>query len=296
MKRAVSLILATLVLLTLAACAAVVDRTGQESAIPSPTGKSSTEPENTPSTPSENGTEPVNTPDEGGAEPENTPVGDEADGYQLPAGAASVYGLYETVVDFLNHGFHYDDLRDVYDVNLTLAFYSKWTEKPEDNFTLGMNYDETCSLIARIMDKASAMDPPFIGGHFVSSLTDFDAFQSLFPESMQTQIDENYSAFVSFIADCVYCEYYGFYRDGENPFGSNQTEWEKLGENELEIKAYHSNDWDEDLYVNFPQAYEIYLGKYDGRESAFGGVFDMRIYYVQIGVRYYFLGFHATIT
>lgn len=290
MKRAASFILAVLMFLTLAACVVVIDRTEQESSVPSPTGKSDKTPE---STPGETGTEPVSTPDESNEGPEITPGGDKADGYRLPVGAASVYELYGTVVDFLNHGFHYDDLRNVYAPILTLAFFSKWTEKPEDNFTLGMNYDEACALIASLVDKASTIEPPVRGGILDRYLIDYDAFQSLFPESMQAQINENYEGFKNFIKDFAYYSYVpgSGDRDGENPFHTSQTVWEKLNQGELEIEAFHSNDLDEDLYLNFPQAYEIDLGRYaDGYD-----VYRMGMYYVQIGVRYYFVGFQLTV-
>ena len=213
------------------------------------------------------------------------------------------FTIYETVVDFLNNGFHYDDLKDVWDINLDLAFGSKWEDDPEDIFTLGMDYDEACTLIARLREKALTMDSPMrkVPGSndvyfFDYQLVDYDAFQSEFPESMQAQINQNYDNFKEFIKNCAYLGYphspYGYY-DGKNPFGTDQTKWAKLGKSELEVKIYHNyGDWDEDLYLNFPLVYEINnLGKYRYHDL----VYLMGMYYTIIDGRYYFLDFHATI-
>lgn len=213
------------------------------------------------------------------------------DVYKLPAGTASEYELYETVVDFLNNGFHYDDLKDVYDANLTTVFYSKWEEKSEDIFTLGMKYDEACALIARLKEKASQMDMPRDEyGEIDEDLIDYDVFQSEFPESLQPQIEDNHSGFENFLEMILYADdVTGF--DGENPFHSDQTEWEKKGRDEVVIEKYHSNDWDDDLYKNFPQVYEMDLGVYISNEG-----YSMSLYFTKIDGRCYLLSFAYTVS
>lgn len=222
----------------------------------------------------------------------STPDSGEDAGYKLPAGAASEYELYKTVVDFLNNGFHYDDLKDVYDRNLMIVFYSKWEETPEKIFTLGMKYEEACDLIVRLINKTKEMDPPYDEtGHIEEDLIDYDAFRSEFPESLQSQIDENHYDYEHFIEDIYYYAEGLDGIDGENPFRSDQTEWELKGEGELDIEVYHSNDWDDDLYTNFPRVYEVSLGKYITYEG-----YSMWFYYTKIEGRYYFLGLSYSIS
>lgn len=218
-------------------------------------------------------------------------AGGSEDIYKLPAGAASEYELYETVVDFLNNGFHYSDLKDVYDPNLTTVFYSKWEEEPEDIFTLGMKYDEACALISRLKEKASQMDMPRDEyGEIEEDLIDYDAFQSEFPESLQPQIEGNHGGFENFIEMIIYADDVTGY-DGENPFNSDQTEWEKKGKDELTIEKYHSNDWDDDLYKNFPQVYEMDLGVYISYEA-----YSMSLYFTKIDGRCYLISFAYAIS
>lgn len=220
------------------------------------------------------------------SEPENTPDSGNTVVYELPAGAASEYELYETVVDFLNNGFHYDDLKDVFDLNLTIAFYSKCERKPEEIFTLGLKYDEASDLIARLRKKAANMD--FLiddYGEIDMDYIDYDAFISEFTESIRSQIDLEDSDFENFIENILYCD--ELFPDGENPFDTDQTEWEKKSEAELETYEYDDyENWDKDLFLNFPRIYGIELGTYISGDAT-----SMYIRYTEIDGRYYLVNF-----
>ena len=49
--------------------------------------------------------------------------------FSLPEGADSEYELYQTVINYLNNGFHIDDLSSVRSVELTTVFWQKNQEK-----------------------------------------------------------------------------------------------------------------------------------------------------------------------
>lgn len=166
-----------------------------------------------------------------GSEAESTPGSEETAVYKLPAGAASEYELYETVVDFLNKGFHYSALKDVFDQNLWFVTRSKMEAESENIFTLGMKYDEACDLIARLKEKASNMD--FL-------------------------IDE-----------------YGEINMGEKS---------KEGLETYEYDDYEN--WDKDLFLNFPRMYGMKLGTYISGDAT-----SMYIEYTEIEGRYYLIAF-----
>ena len=208
--------------------------------------------------------------------------------YKLPVGAESEYALYETVVNFLNNGFHYDDLKDVYDPNLTLAFFSKWEREAEDIYTLGMDYNESCDLIARLRARVAEMAlPKDEGGEIDEDLIDYDALQREFPPTMQARIAEEYGSFRAYFEGYVEYFIYDLYRDGEIPFYSDQVYWEKVGEDELETSAFDYTDWDADLRSNFPPIYVMELGEYFNEYSHVAN----EMYYTKIDGSYYFLSF-----
>lgn len=216
---------------------------------------------------------------------------EEAGTYKLPAGAASEYELYKTVLAYLNNGFRSEDLKTVCDPVLTTVFYSKWEEDEEEIFTLGMNYDEACDLIARLRGKASQMDAPYDEyGELEEDLIDFDAFVEEFPEGMRGQIERNRRDFENFIVD-IFNMVFDFFHDGENPFYTDQTSWEVKPEGEYEVKEYHSNDWCDDLYENFPKVYELSLGTYISYEAT-----EEWFYYTVIDGQYYFLSFARAVS
>lgn len=207
--------------------------------------------------------------------------GEDAGAYQLAAGASSEYELYKTVLGYLNNGFRSDDIKAVYDPALTMAFYLK-CEEDEGIFTRGMEYDETCNLIARLRTKAARMDVPYDeDGELEEDLIDFDAFEGEFPEGMRGQIEQNRSDFEDFIVNIFYMAS-DFSLDGKNPFYTDQTEWEVKSEGEYEVQEYHSDD----LNDNFPKVYEISLGTYISYEAT-----EMWFYCTQLEGRYYLLDF-----
>ena len=221
-----------------------------------------------------------------GNETENA---DDAVPYKLPAGAASPYELYTTVIDYLNNGFHNSDLNNIYDMNLYFVFYAK-QKRAERNFTSGMKYDEACALVSRLMDIAKSDMPLDADGEFEDDLIDYYQFKVEFPEEIQSQINGNPDDFEDFIENICVLVYLHDRDDGKNPFRTGQTVWEKCSEGEIDIERYRTDDY-EDLYANFPQVYEMEIGEYrEGNE-----VHGMGIIYAKIGSRYYFLGFSESI-
>ena len=214
--------------------------------------------------------------------------------YELPTGAESEYALYSAVVDYLNNGFHSDDLQDVFDRNLTIAFYSKCAREPEYILTLGMKYDEASELVARLRAKAENMDFLVDDGVIDMDYIDHDAFISEFPEAIQSQLrseDLEDTAYPSFIRFILY--YDDLLADGENPFGTDQTVWEKISEAEFEAYEYDDyKDWDKDMFLNFPRLYRIDLGTHIFGSSAY----SMSMLYAEIDGRYYFIDFSCVLS
>ena len=111
------------------------------------------------------------------------------------------------------------------------------------------------------------MDAPYDeDGEIEEDLIDFDAFKEDFPERMRGQIENDRSGFENFIMELFYMDT-DFFQEGENPFRTDQTQWEVLADGEYEVSKYHSNDWCDDLYENFPQVYELALGTYISDEA-----------------------------
>jgi len=209
-------------------------------------------------------------------------------GYEFPAGAESEYALYTAVVDYLNNGFHADELKDVFDLNLTLTFYSKLRNDPKDIITLGMKYDEACTFIARLRKVAENMDYPEDDDDL-----DYDAFFSEFPEDVLSRIDPEDlkgSAMQNFLY--MILDQDELRAEGENPYGTDQTVWVKVSEDEFENYEYDDyKDFDEDLLLNFPHMYGIDLGTYVYEDETF----YMSILYTEIDGRYYCIGFSCVV-
>ena len=250
----------------------------------------------------------------GSAEADGTPERGEADTYELPAGAESEYALYTTVVNYLNNGFHSDDLNGVYDPILTaVAIYTR-----PSGLMLDMNYDEICSLIVKLritwskietmLDASENIDafcdafrsefPGYLPEENVASDAELEPvlyklFQSECPENMQAQINEDPDRFEKFINAGVF-HHPGNIRDGENPYNSSQTEWEKMSEDALVISEFHYDDGNEDLYNSFPPMYFMGIGEYRDEEG-FNYLYEMEILYTKIDGRYYLISFTGTV-
>lgn len=218
----------------------------------------------------------------------------EPEGYRFPAGAASPYELYGTVIDFLNGGFRYDDLKDVYDLILCYVCADKMEEKPERICTLGMKYDEACDLVSRLMKAADKMD--FLVdeyGEINMDYIDYTPFVNEFPEEKRADLGEDNDDFVDFIEEILYLK--NLSRDGKNPTYSDQTHWDRMTKEEFDAQGTPEyddyTDFDKDLFLNFPRMYMIGLGTYiSGTESITTG-----IRFVQIDGRYYFIGFSTVV-
>ena len=213
--------------------------------------------------------------------------------YQLPVGAESPYELYETVLRFLKSGFHYDDMEAIYDQNLTITFLSKSNIRSEMIFTLGLPYDESCALSAKLLNKAAEMRKQ---GTLNIFDVDYDAFKSELPPSMQSHFGEIRGSFESFIDNYIIkAVRFGIYRDGENPFGEDLEwiEWKEKSENELSITEYRYYETnDADLIANFPQIYVMDMGNYYINDANY----ETEVYYVKIDNRYYLVGFECMVT
>lgn len=209
--------------------------------------------------------------------------------YDLPAGAASEQELYESFIDYLNGGFHADDLSDIFDLNLCLDFFSKWEYDAEDIYTLGMDYNESCDLIARLRARVAEMDLPRDEYNEIDEdAVDYDILQNEFPEDMVEQFVKDHGSFEEFGEDFI--EYFiyedEFISEGENPYGTDQTEWKKLSWDMIERYEFDNyDDFDEDLYNNFPRIYCMDIGNYIEGNS----IYEMYIYYTEIDGRYYML-------
>ena len=228
------------------------------------------------------------------AETEEVTKPAEPEGYRFPAGAASPYELYGTVIDFLNGGFRYDDLKDVYDLILCYVCDDKMQEKPERIRTLGMKCDEACDLISRLMKAADKME--FLiddDGEIRMDYIDYAPFVNEFPEEKRAGLGEDNDDFVDFIEEILYLK--NLSRDGYNPTHSDQTHWNRMTKEEFDAQGTPEYDdyteFDKDLFLNFPRIYMIDLGTYiSGSDAITTG-----IRFVQIKGRYYFIGFSILI-
>lgn len=130
-KRIAALFLVSLLVLSFAGCGEATPTPSAENT-ESPSTSASNTPENT---------------------PDNTPDSGEDVIYELPVGAESEYALYTVIIDYLNNGFHYDDLNDVYDPILAaIAIYTR----PSDFFT-DVTYDELCALLVKLRQTWSTI-------------------------------------------------------------------------------------------------------------------------------------------
>ncbi len=211
----------------------------------------------------------------------------------LPKGADSVYSLYTTVTDFLNGGFHYDDLKDVYDPALVMAFYSKMEKYEEDILTYGLDLKDSYALIKRLADNADVNELPLDEeGEFDDDDIDLEALKKGLSDDMLKQLDKYPDAYEDY-AENIYEYLFGFSKaDGKNPFHTSQTSWEKIPESDLSVEEYDDyDDWNEDLEKAFPDIKEINLGRYEeGNE-----VYYMYVYCIEVDGRYYSLGFSTAV-
>lgn len=237
---------------------------------------------------------PTITPSDGGdQEPVATPT-DKADAapnsYVAVKGAASEYELYTTVVGFLNNGFHYADLSDIFDITLSTVFYSKWQTGMLTNFTQGMSCEEAYKLFSEMKKIASQMKAPTNDEE--AAQLDFDAFKAAFPADKQQQITENENAFKTMIVgDFFRVEAEYREQDGINPFRTTQTTWTVKTAEEYSGRKIEADVLSEDVISSFPAIYAFDFDEYvDGKVH-----YNSEYYYTEIGGRYYLLGLVTTV-
>ena len=215
--------------------------------------------------------------------------------FSLPEGADSEYELYQTVINYLNNGFHIDDLSSVRSVELTTVFWQKNQEKEKRNFTLGLKYDEACQLIAKLRKVAKEIDwPRRPDGSPDDELKDYSPFEKEFPESLQQQIKDNHEEFERFISELAFSALFKIDDDGESPFrGLEKTKWDTVSQSEFKSQEndLKENEKYKDMTDNFPMCYMVDLGEYkQGRDVYYTGY-----YYTKIDGKYYFVAFDTAV-
>lgn len=199
----------------------------------------------------------------------------------FPEGAGSIYELYTTVLNFLNNGFNYNDLSSVYDPILTYTFYSK----AETDFASGLSLEESCNLMARLVNIAEEQGIPLDeDGELEDDYIDAEAFRSEIPDM------EDAEDFVENLYAMLYAQSMS---DGVNPFHTQQTSWEVVSEENLETERYDFyEDFVDGFEEAFPNIYEVSLGTYRGEGT---DLWHMGFYCFEYNGRYYFLGFSTVL-
>ena len=205
--------------------------------------------------------------------------------FVFPEGAGSIYELYTVVLNFLNNGFNYNDLNSVYDPVLSYTFYAKFVDEDEEDFANGLSLQESCDLMARLVTIAEEQGLPLDeDGEFEDDLIDAEAFRSEFPDF------GDYEDFAERLYEMLY---YSSDPNGINPFGTDQTSWDAVSEDELETWAFDDyNDFCSGFETCFPNIIEIDLGTYRGDGS---DILGMGFYSIEYNGRYYFLGFSSVL-
>ena len=199
----------------------------------------------------------------------------------FPEGAGSIYELYTIVLNFLNNGFNYNDLSNVYDPILTYTFYSK----AETDFASGLSLEESCNLMARLVNIAENMPLPLDEyGELEDDYIDAEAFRSEIPDM------EDYEDFIEDLYVMIYDQSMS---DGVNPFPTQQTSWEVVSEDNLDTEHFDFyEDFVDGFEEAFPNIYEVSLGTYRGEGT---DLWEMGFYCFEYNGRYYFLGFSAVL-
>lgn len=218
---------------------------------------------------------------------------------ELPKGADSKYELYKTVMNYLKNGYNLDDLKDVYDIPLTIVVEAKEEKDDERNFTLGMNWEESRTLIAKLVkiaDDTRSEMPREDDGRPDHEKIDYSPYKEAFPESMQQKIKDNDREFTGFIYENIID-----YTDSKEYQGLNHSKqsyadakWETMPEDKLRIDEYdrQSKDDYKDLRDNFPQIYEVdNIGEIETGRSTY----SLGYYYTSVNGKYYFIRFQDTV-
>ena len=204
------------------------------------------------------------------------PGGTEVAGF--PEGAGSIYELYTDVVDFLNNGFHYDDLAGEFDPVFVYTFYAK----AEEDFASGLSFEESYDSMARIVSIVEEQGFPIDDNGFIDSeLIDMDAFGD--------ELDgmEDPEEFIEGLYGLIYRQ---MRAEGVNPFRTGQTSWEVIPEDSLEVTQYDFyQDFSEGFEEMFPRIYNVVIGSYNEDGAMIEGSFHC----VEYNGRYYAVSFSS---
>lgn len=212
-----------------------------------------------------------------------------SDGYESLKGASSPYELYCIVIDYLNKGFHYDDLKDVFDPALFFAVYSKDRADKKDIFTYGLDSKKTYELVKALVDNSDVMrlsrDEE---GEVRVELSDIEELRKGLPDDMQKQIDSHYNAYKSYAKDMYGYLYDLATVDGKSPFPTNQTVWKKAAEGHIKVEDYDGyHVYDQDFQRTFPNIIRISLVNFEEGYA----IDNMGFYCIKMGEKYFFLDF-----
>lgn len=266
-KKIISIVLS----LSLAFAAVSCGQTEQET-----TEETTEETEAAETTEADETTEPAAESETEPAADTQAPGGTEVAGF--PEGAGSIYELYTDVVDFLNNGFHYDDLAGEFDPVFVYTFYAK----AEEDFASGLSFEESYDSMARIVSIVEEQGFPIDDNGFIDSeLIDMDAFGD--------ELDgmEDPEEFIEGLYGLIYRQ---MRAEGVNPFRTGQTSWEVIPEDSLEVTQYDFyQDFSEGFEEMFPSIYNVVIGSYNEDGAMIEGSFHC----VEYNGRYYAVSFSS---
>ena len=205
--------------------------------------------------------------------------------FVFPEGAGSIYELYTEVTDFLNTGFNYDALNNVFDPVLSYTFFAKFKDEDREDFANGLSLQESCDLMARLVSIAEEQGMPLDeDGRLDDDLIDAEVFRSELPDF------EDYEDFVEYLYTMLYSS---SDPNGINPFGTEQISWPVVSEDALITHDF--DDYDElcsGFETCFPNIIEVDLGSYDYDNEHL----EMWFNCFEYNGRYYFLGFSSAVS
>lgn len=222
-------------------------------------------------------------------ESEGTSAADkDSDGKASSKGAKSEYELYKTVVNFLNDGFHYNDLSKVYDSTLTLTLVVKLGRANyEGKYFEGLTFTETYELFTKLKKTAAGMKAP--ADDKEATDMDYTAFYKLLPSSVSDKVKEDLDSykFKKFIVEYFFKADVDF--DGmeeTNPFGTSQSKWSLLPRDEYRAELEKvSEKWNPD--GTLPPLYTYTFEDY----AEDNVLYSCSYLYTEFDGKYYFLEF-----
>jgi hypothetical protein len=191
--------------------------------------------------------------------------------FVFPEGAGSIYELYTIVLNYLNNGFHFEDLANVHDPILTFTFFAK----SEYGFADGLSLEESYEQMTRLVSIAEEQGMPLDEDNELDmDLIDIDAFGS---DIADMEDPEDFIERLYVVTNSL------SQAEAHNPYSTEQTYWEEIPEDLLVVSAngYIGDD-----------VYEIYIGSYDTSNEHM----EMYINCFEYNDRYYVLGFSTAVS